>query len=760
MRKVELLAPAGSMEALYAAVQNGCDAVYLGGEMFGARAFAHNFSKEDLREAVVYAHIYGVQVYVTVNTLIKEEELNEILSYIMYLQEIDVDAVIVQDLGLLSLLRTRFPDMEVHASTQMHVHNPQGITYLKEQGVKRVVVPRETSIEEIKAYAQLGIDLEVFVQGALCVSYSGQCLMSSVLFDRSGNRGACAQPCRMQYGLYRMEDGKEQAVSSRGDYLLSPKDLNTLEILPALIDAGVASFKIEGRMKRPEYVACMVSLYRKAIDAHQKHQRFQVTPQMLEDMQKLFHRGFTTGHIDHQMGSALMNPIRPNHIGIEIGNIIKITKDKMTIRLSKPLDQGDGIRILRDKEDEGFRVNKIYKNGLLVNHGDAGDTIELDRIYGIKEQASVLKTSAVHQLKRLQESYQGYQRRIPISASFTMIKEQVPYLCLWDEEGNSVQIQGECHVEQAQKTPLSIDRIQQQLRKTKDTPYDIEDIIWTCDEDAIMPIKEVNRMRRCALEALSNQRAVRHMERSVLLPQQSTISVEKRKGLHVIIHAYDQYLACKDHNVTMYVDGVSLYQRIVKENPAVKLRTSRIMKESYPQKDALIQDIGGLKEGVSYSYDTSLNVYNSYAAQYLFEHQANVVVCSLELDLTDCIQLVEQYHQRNLSGNFGYVIYGRRELMVSEYCPINAVEKDSDKQHCGLCKQHDYVLIDKKKRKFPLWMDEDCRMHLLEEEPLDRIEDIKPLTKHGIDHFFCVFTNETQMETSKILERIRRSYEY
>ena len=206
MKKVELLAPAGSMEALYAAVQNGCDAVYLGGEMFGARAFAQNFTRDDLKEAICYAHMYGVSVYITVNTLIREDEMHAAIDYVSYLQDIDVDALIIQDLGLLHVVRNVFPDMEVHASTQMHVHNPDGILFLKNQGVKRVVVPRETTIEEIEAYAKLGVDLEVFVQGALCVSYSGQCLMSSVLFDRSGNRGACAQPCRMQYGLYRKEE--------------------------------------------------------------------------------------------------------------------------------------------------------------------------------------------------------------------------------------------------------------------------------------------------------------------------------------------------------------------------------------------------------------------------------------------------------------------------------------------------------------------------------------------------------------------------
>ena len=760
MRKVELLAPAGSIEALYAAVQNGCDAVYLGGEMFGARAFAHNFSKEDLKEAVAYAHIYGVQVYVTVNTLIKEEEMNDVISYITYLQKIDVDALIVQDLGLLSLLREQFPDMEVHASTQMHVHNPQGITFLKEQGVKRVVVPRETTIEEIEAYAKLGIDLEVFVQGALCVSYSGQCLMSAVLFDRSGNRGACAQPCRMQYGLYREEHGKETYVSSKGDYLLSPKDLNTLDMLPSLIDAGVASFKIEGRMKRPEYVAYMVSLYRKAIDAHLQHKRFVVTSQMLEDMQKLFHRGFTQGHIFHQMGSALMNPIRPNHIGIEIGKVIKLTKDKMAVRLSKSLDQGDGIRILHDKEDEGFRVNKIYKNGLLVNHGDAGDVIELDRIYGIKEHASVLKTSAIHQLKQLQESYHGFQRRVKVSASFTMVKQQIPYLCVWDEEGNRVQINGECIVEKAQKTPLSADRIQQQLMKTKDTPYDFEDILLTCEEDAIMPIKEVNRMRRCALEALSLKRSIRHKDRSIKIPPKSAVNVEKKKGIHIIVHTYEQYLACKDQNVMIYVDGDGLYEKIKKEDSKVFLRTSRIMKTQYPAQDAIIQDIGGLYENKPYIYDTSLNIMNSYAAHYLFVHQASCVICSLELEKEACITLVNQYQKRSQTGNFGYIIYGKRELMVSEYCPVNAVEKDSDKKNCGACHQHEYLLIDKKKRRFPLLMDENCRMHLLEASAMDRIDDMKELSQHGIENFFCVFTKESRQETQQILQRIKNAYEY
>lgn len=752
MKKVELLAPAGSMEALYAAVQNGCDAVYLGGEMFGARAFAQNFTREDLKEALHYAHMYGVNVYITVNTLIKEDEMAAAIDYISFLQDIDVDALIIQDLGLLSVVREMFPDMEVHASTQMHVHNPDGILCLKEQGVKRVVVPRETTIEEIQEYAKLGVDLEVFVQGALCVSYSGQCLMSSVLFDRSGNRGACAQPCRMQYGLYRKENQQLIPVKSKGDYLLSPKDLNTLQQLPALIDAGVVSFKIEGRMKRPEYVACMVSLYRQAIDAHLAHRKFQVRADMLEDMQKLFHRGFTSGHIFHQKGSALMNPIRPNHMGVEIGKIIGIKKDKMRVKLSKELDQGDGIRILGD-EDEGFRVNKIYKNGLLVNHGEAGDIIELDRIYGVKEHASILKTSAIHQLKQLQDSYQGYQRRVCIQAEFHMKKEHQPILMVSDQQGNQVQITGSCMVEKALKTPLSKERLEAQLMKTKDTPYTFEDIQIQMDDDAIMPIKEINQMRRDALAALSEKRAIHHANRRKLTCKDVLINVSQKKECSVILHTYEQYQACKDQDVVIYVDAKSLYEKLKEEDANIKFITPRIMKGKYPQ-SGMIQDIGGLYQKKAYTYGTSLNVSNSYSAQFLFQQKAESVIFSLETDKEECMHIMAQAKQRYHGGSFGYVVYGKRELMISEYCPINAVEKDSDKQNCGLCRKHDYVLIDKKKRQFPLMMDENCRMHLLEEMPWNRLEDIQDLKKAGLHHFVCVLNDEDEKDSRKIIQQV------
>ena len=303
-RKVELLAPAGSMEALRAAVQNGCDAVYLGGSMFGARAFANNFDEDEIQEAIAYAHVYGVRVFVTVNTLIREEEFEDCVRYVQFLYEHDVDAVIIQDLGLFSVLRQRFPDMELHASTQMHIHNPQGIHFIESCGASRVVVPRETPLKEIRAYAALAEYLEDFVQGALCISYSGKSLMSSLTLQRSGNRGECAQNCRMKYQLEKREDGHSEILQGKGEYLLSPKDMNTLERVPELIEAGIASFKIEGRMKRPEYVALMVALYRKAIDAYYEGRAFIYDEAVDMQMKKIFNRGFTQGHLFHHYNTS------------------------------------------------------------------------------------------------------------------------------------------------------------------------------------------------------------------------------------------------------------------------------------------------------------------------------------------------------------------------------------------------------------------------------------------------------------------------
>lgn len=262
MKKVELLAPAGNLESLYAAVQAGADAIYLGGNKFSARAYASNFDDKTMEEAVEYCHLYNVKVYVTINTIMKEKELKEACKYAEFLYNVGVDALIIQDIGLASLLREKLPELELHASTQMTVHNGEAALSLSKLGFKRIVLSRELSLKEIEYISKtLKIETEIFIHGALCVCYSGQCLMSSMIGGRSGNRGRCAQPCRLPYEIVNKKDKDKDK-----GYILSPKDMCTIEDIKEIIESGASSLKIEGRMKRPEYVAGVVSEYRNVID--------------------------------------------------------------------------------------------------------------------------------------------------------------------------------------------------------------------------------------------------------------------------------------------------------------------------------------------------------------------------------------------------------------------------------------------------------------------------------------------------------------
>ena len=753
-RKVELLAPAGSMEALRAAVQNGCDAVYLGGSMFGARAFANNFDEDEIQEAIAYAHVYGVRVFVTVNTLIREEEFEDCVRYVQFLYEHDVDAVIIQDLGLFSVLRQRFPDMELHASTQMHIHNPQGIHFIESCGASRVVVPRETPLKEIRAYAALGVDLEVFVQGALCVSYSGQCLMSSLTLQRSGNRGECAQNCRMKYQLEKREDGHREILQGKGEYLLSPKDMNTLERVPELIEAGIASFKIEGRMKRPEYVALMVALYRKAIDAYYEGRAFIYDEAVDMQMKKIFNRGFTQGHLFHHYGAQLMNPIRPNHIGVKVGKVIQVTRDKIVIRLQDTLRQQDGIRILQEPKDIGFQVNFLYKDGLLVNHGAAGDIVELDKTAPVVKGSIVLKTSDAQQLQALQKSYEAAPRKVAVYAQFTMQAGKPAVLEIMDEEGRSVRVESDAVCETARRMPLKEERIAAQLKKSGDTPFVFENISYQLDAQGILPIRELNQMRRSALAKLEEQRKILHKQRRILAEKQPVIhSIQDAPSLCAVVHTEEQLQACLQEGLDMiFVENHSLYA-LMKGTEGVYPRMPRVMKEEYPASLMMIQETGGLLRAGEVFCDTSLNMTNSHTAAFLLTHGARGISFSLESSLQDCSAIKRCFQERYaVDAPFFYTVYGRAELMLSEYCPINSVICNHTDRNCGLCRQGaEYALLDVKQNRYPILCDESCRTHILHYEVRNHIDSIPEAKQHGIQHFLCTFTMEGEADCHRII---------
>ena len=336
MKDVELLAPVGSFEALKAAVQNGANAVYLGGKDFSARASANNFDRNELKEAVRYAHIRGVQVFVTANTLIKQNEIYDFIEYAKFLYDIDVDAVILQDVGMARLIKKELPDFEIHASTQMVAHSLEDVKYLESVGFDRVVLAREVNVEEIKYICDnCDVDIEVFVHGALCVCYSGQCLMSSMIGNRSGNRGRCAQPCRQKYELIDVHTG--EVINSNGDYLLSPRDLNTIEEIDKLIDAGINSLKIEGRMKRPEYVATVIGSYREAIDEYLSTNKVNISDGTMSDLYTIFNRKFTKGLLLGEVGKDVMNSEIPNNQGLYIGKVLDHNKRTKRLKILRIL---------------------------------------------------------------------------------------------------------------------------------------------------------------------------------------------------------------------------------------------------------------------------------------------------------------------------------------------------------------------------------------------------------------------------------------
>ena len=387
---IELLSPVGNLECLKAAVQNGANAVYFGAKSFGARAFANNFDDASLNEAINYAKIRNVKTHLTLNTLIKENELSEALNIAKKAYEYGIDAIIVQDLGLASILIKEFPDLDIHASTQLTAHNLESVNFFKEFGFKRVVLSRELSLDEINYICKNSdIEIEVFTHGALCISYSGQCLFSSMVGGRSGNRGKCAQPCRLPYELLENKTKK----LDKG-YLLSPRDLCSLDLLPQLIKSGITSLKIEGRMKNSEYVAIVTQIYRKYIDlALNSNKKFKVDLIDKKALMQVFNRGgFSHGHLENKKNQDLIFKEKPNNMGIYLGSISKYNKTKghISCKLENNVSVGDSISF--ENENSKYFVSELIEKNQNIKHAFPMQNVTLGRMKGnIKIEDKIYK---------------------------------------------------------------------------------------------------------------------------------------------------------------------------------------------------------------------------------------------------------------------------------------------------------------------------------------------------------------------------------
>ena len=687
MKKPELLAPAGNMDAFLAAIEAGADAIYIGGYTFGARAFANNFSDDEIIKCINYAHLYGVKVYITVNTIVYEKEVDLFLNYIDFLHRNNVDAIIIQDLGMFDLVRKVYPNLELHASTQMHIHNLNGVLNLQKWGAKRVVMARETSYETLKEIKKhTSIELEVFVHGALCVSYSGQCLMSSLIGGRSGNRGKCAGTCRQQYNLID-DNGKKYNEDS---YLLSTRDLNTLEDIGKLIELGIDSFKIEGRMKRAEYVYLVVSIYRKAIDNYLKYKETRITENDILELKKIYNRKFTKGYLFNDKN--IMNTYRPNHLGIKIGKVIKKDKNSIYIKLNNKLINGDGIRLLNKVEDDGLIISQMYINKQKVISAKENDVIEIKGNINCDNGAIVIKTTDKEQMDKLNNLINKRTRKVNINGKVIVKQDEFMKITLNDEKNEVIFISDE-KPQLATNKPLMKEEIEKQIKKINDTVYTFRNLEIYTDNKSFVPLSKLNEIRRRAIELLDQKRLYnieyKKCSYNIDLPNFNTVNKE-----NILIRNKDMYSKIKNKKFNELYLPDYLYNVINDDRKVLKL--SRVQNENRKyDTPVLVGEIGSIIKDC-YT-DFSFNVVNSYTVAFLHSIGVKRVTLSQELNDEEIKELIDAYIKRyKKNPNLELIVYGREEMMISKYNILKNLDNHNN-----------YFLMDKYKNRMPILINND-----------------------------------------------------
>lgn len=614
---MELLVPAGDINSFYAALNNGADAIYLSGKMFGARSYAKNFTADELKTVLKLGKIYGVKIYVTMNTLVKENEVEDFLKEVEFLYSLGVDAILMQDFGMISLCLEKYPNLVIHASTQVNSSSYETIKLLYEMGVKRVVLPREMSVDEIKKI-DIPIEIEVFIHGALCVSYSGNCLFSSMLGGRSGNRGECVGSCRLPYKLY-----KDKTLIDEG-YLLSMKELNTSLDIKQL-PSNITSLKIEGRMKSPSYVGFITKYYRKILDDEE------LTTKDLEDLKSMFYRGFTKGHLFND--EDLINKKSPNHLGSHLGKVIDVNDDRIRIELDRPLLQGDGIRFR--ESNKGMIVNFLYDlKDNLINKGNPKQIVEVDNKVKLTSLDEVRKTTD----KFLEITDFTIIRKVPINIEVKAKVGEV-FTLSFSDLSHTVTYTGNV-VEKSINNPISKERLISQLEKLGNTPFVSKHINIDMDEDIFIRIGDLNVARRTLSERLIGERLNDYKE-----PIINEVTFDKINTKEII--------------------DLEDYQ-VVERNP---FNIKDILKDK-----SIVSNLYKPTSDVVASYH--LNVFNSYTAYYLYKLGYKAVTLSVELNNIELKDLIESIRKR--FGNIPIIIKtkGYVEVMLIKGNILN-IDKDT-----------------------------------------------------------------------------------
>jgi putative protease len=779
MKRKELLAPAGSKESLIAAVQAGADAVYLSGKSFGARKYASNFDMEELQEAINYCHTRDVRVYVTVNTLIKNSEFKDAMSYVGALYAMDVDAIIIQDLGLLERVKEYFPDLECHASTQMTLHNVDDVRVAQSMGLSRVVLARELSLEEIQHIIdETGVEVETFIHGALCISYSGQCLMSSMIGGRSGNRGRCAQACRKSYQLVKSDTMRDEKTVLASGYLLSPKDLSVVEDFQSIVASDIYSYKIEGRMKGPEYTYQVVSIYRELLDEAIDNEGCISQGSIeaaRENLKKVFNRGFTKGLLSKDPQGNRMSIDTPSNKGYLIGEVVMYDgkRQQLTIELANALSVGDDIQVRRSGKSVGAKVEHVFIHGAKEKVGSKGQTVRVPFKHKVYPGEEVYKT---YDKQLAQEIYQWLNKehiRKPIDMKITLREGQPPALEVKDDRNHRVEVLGERLVEKALKVALSEERIREQLNKIGDNPFVLRTCEIVMDDNTTVPVKEINRIRRIAIEELVSLREKLHTGRQGSSDlkddanRTSSDTVTQALELVCALANLEQLNAALAYGIKniYYKDmntAKAAYDICIEAGVSFSLQGANILHDGdldrvkallnqMPKASFVTGHVGGVtmvdQRQVMGSY--SLNIFNSNTAKFYSAKGLKSIQLSPELTVEE----VKGIHLTQSSKEM--MVFGRQALMTMNYCPVMEMGECQSKQTCQL---NQYGLVDEKGGYFQLF-GMDCRhVQVLNGPYLNILAELDRLEKSGITRFVVEFHNEDRSFVNGALSIVTKAF--
>ncbi|MFM7362917.1 MAG: DUF3656 domain-containing protein [Cuspidothrix sp.] len=778
----ELLAPAGNWECAKAAVENGADAIYFGLDKFNARMRSQNFTLPDLPELMEFLHLRGVKGYITLNTLIFPQELTQAQQYLKTIISASVDAVIVQDIGICRLIRHLSPDFPIHASTQMTITSAAGVEFAKSLGCQLVVLARECSIKEINKIQQqisqknTSLPLEVFVHGALCVAYSGQCLTSEALGGRSANRGECAQACRMPYDL--IADGKFVDLSNR-QYLLSPQDLSGLEVLPELVKSGVTSLKIEGRLKAPEYVANVTQVYRKALDKinldtlHETSVQKNITggEKYQYNLEMAFSRGLYTGWFQGINNQQLVHGNFGKKRGVYLGEVTRINNEQITLKFQAPVKPGDGVVFDSghpEVKEEGGRIYEVIPKGKEVILTFGRNNLNLRKIHiGDK----VWKTSDPELDKQIRQSYVGenpqFTRPINIDI-YGEIGEKLIAIAE-DELGNIVKIKSEISTVEAHTKPLSTERLKEQFGRLGNTPFNLNTFNNNLNGNIMLPVSELNRMRRQIVAKLEELRTkpklwqlnhhakwqnLLNIESSLISTTPSLIVLVRNiKQLNAALTTDIKTVYCEFENIRNYQEAVKIF-RESRNSTDIFVAPPRITKPGENWILKQVRDAGAdgylIRNYDQLEYfmgercigDFSLNVANPLTADY-FKQRFDLerLTASYDLNINQLENLITNYPAQH----FEVTIHQHIPMFHMEHCVFCAfLSEGTDYTNCGSpCEKHEVKLRDRVGSEHILKADAGCRNTVYNATAQTGAEYVQRLISLGLQHLRIEFLNET-----------------